>query len=100
MVKLMIRPVTPDLWLAVEDLFGRWGASNGCWCMYWRLGGAYRGKREDNKEKLRKIVKRGPRRGCLLSTAICQWAGASSRRAMHSRGLTACGGSSVWTICL
>jgi hypothetical protein len=52
-MKLTIRPVTPDLWLALEDLFGKWGASNGCWCMYWRLGGAYRGRREENKERLR-----------------------------------------------
>jgi hypothetical protein len=64
-MKLTIRPVTPDLWLALEDLFGKWGASNGCWCMYWRLGGAYRGRREENKERLRKIVKRGPSPGLL-----------------------------------
>jgi len=43
-MKLTIRPVTPDLWPALENLFGKWGASNGCWCMYWRLGGAYRGQ--------------------------------------------------------
>src|SRR5262249_49404733 len=46
-------------------LFGKWGASNGCWGMYWRLGGAYRGRREENKETLRKIVKRGPPPGLL-----------------------------------
>jgi hypothetical protein len=62
---LTIRTVTPDLWLALEDLFGKWGASNGCWCMYWRLGGTYRGRREGNKETLRKIVKRGPSPGLL-----------------------------------
>ena len=43
-IKLTIVPLTPNLWPALEDLFGRWGASNGCWCMYWRLGGAYRGR--------------------------------------------------------
>ena len=64
-MKLTIRPVTPDLWPALEDLFGKWGASNGCWCMYWRLGGAYRGRREQNKETLRKIVRRGPSPGLL-----------------------------------
>ena len=37
-MKLIIRPLTPDLWPALEDLFGKGGASNGCWCMYWRLG--------------------------------------------------------------
>jgi GNAT superfamily N-acetyltransferase len=64
-MKLTIRPVTPDLWPALENLFGKWGASNGCWCMYWRLGGAYRGRREENKETLRKIVRRGPSPGLL-----------------------------------
>ena len=33
--------------------------------MYWRLGGAYRGRREENKETLRKIVRRGPSPGLL-----------------------------------
>ena len=64
-MKLTIRPVTPDLWPALEHLFGKWGASNGCWCMYWRLGGAYRGRREQNKESLQKIVRRGPSPGLL-----------------------------------
>jgi GNAT superfamily N-acetyltransferase len=59
-IRLKIRPLTPDLWPALEDLFGKPGASNGCWCMYWRIGGAYRdGRREKNKEALRRIVKRG-----------------------------------------
>jgi GNAT superfamily N-acetyltransferase len=41
-MKLTIRPLTPDLWPALEDLFGKNGACNGCWCMYWRIGSAYR----------------------------------------------------------
>jgi GNAT superfamily N-acetyltransferase len=58
-IKLTIRPLTPDLWPALEDLFGKWGASNGCWCMYWRIGGAYRDRpSEKNKAALRRIVKR------------------------------------------
>ena len=34
-----ISPLTSGRWPALEDLFGRAGASNGCWCMYWRIGG-------------------------------------------------------------
>lgn len=65
-MKLTIRPLTPDLWPALEDLFGRSGASNGCWCMYWRLGPAYRERpREKNKAALRTLVKRGPPPGLL-----------------------------------
>jgi hypothetical protein len=32
------RLLTPDLWPALEDLFGESGAVGGCWCMYWRIG--------------------------------------------------------------
>ena len=49
-MKLTIRPLTPDLWPALEDLFGKNGACNGCWCMYWRIGSAYR-KRPREQEQ-------------------------------------------------
>jgi hypothetical protein len=37
-MNLTISPVTLEQWPALEDLFGAAGASNGCWCMYWRIG--------------------------------------------------------------
>ena len=40
--RLVARPLTAELWPALEDLFGERGACNGCWCMYWRIGAAYR----------------------------------------------------------
>jgi GNAT superfamily N-acetyltransferase len=65
-MKLIIRPVTPELWPALEDLFGNKGACNGCWCMYWRIGSAYtKRRRKENKNAFRKIVKRGPPPGLL-----------------------------------
>jgi GNAT superfamily N-acetyltransferase len=65
-MKLRIRPLTPDLWPALEDLFGKPGACNGCWCMYWRIGPRYRDRpREKNKAALRRIVKRGPPPGLV-----------------------------------
>jgi len=65
-VKISIRPLTPDLWPALEDLFGRNGACNGCWCMYPRIGSAYRRRpREKNRVAFREIVKRGPPPGLL-----------------------------------
>jgi len=75
--KLTVQALTPDLWPALEDLFGNWGASNGCWCMYWRLGGAYRGRREENKRALRNIVRSGFPPGLLafhgkLAVGWCQ----------------------------
>jgi hypothetical protein len=42
LMKLTVRPLTPELWPALEDLFGAHGACNGCWCMYWRIGAAKR----------------------------------------------------------
>lgn len=64
--KLKIRRLTPDLWPPLEDLFGPKGACNNCWCMYWRIGAAYRkqplGK---NKAALHQIVKTGPPPGLI-----------------------------------
>jgi GNAT superfamily N-acetyltransferase len=65
-MKLTIHPLTPELWPSLEDLFGKNGASNGCWCMYWRIGSLYRQRpREKNKAAFRRIVKRGPPPGLL-----------------------------------
>jgi GNAT superfamily N-acetyltransferase len=66
-MKLTIRPLTPDLWPALEDLFGnKKGACNGCWCMYWRIGAAYRKRpREKNRAAFRRVVRDGPPPGLL-----------------------------------
>jgi GNAT superfamily N-acetyltransferase len=65
-MQLTIRPLTPDLWPALEDLFGDNGACNGCWCMYWRVGAAYRKRpREENKAAFREIVNQGPPPGLI-----------------------------------
>jgi len=55
---LTVRPVTAGQWPALEDLFGRAGASNGCWCMYWRIGPRYRDRpHEDNKRDLERLAR-------------------------------------------
>jgi hypothetical protein len=60
-MKLTIRPLTADLWPALEDLFGKSGASNGCWCMHWRIDSAHHKRpRAKNKAAFRSIVRRGP----------------------------------------
>jgi len=65
-MKLAVRPLTPDLWPALEDLFGKKGACNGCWCMYWRIGSAYRRTPpEQNKAAFRGVGKAGPPPGLL-----------------------------------
>jgi hypothetical protein len=65
-LKLTFRPLSPELWHAFEDLFGKQGACNGCWCMYWRIGSAYRNRpRQQNRAAFRQLVKRGPPPGLL-----------------------------------
>ena len=65
-MKFTVRPLTPDLWPALESLFGKGGASNGCWCMYWRLGPEYHKRpRWKNRSALRRIVRQGPPPGLL-----------------------------------
>ena len=63
---LTVRPLTPELWPALEDLFGKQGASNGCWCMYWRIGGAYAKRpRDENRAAFKGVVERGPPPGLV-----------------------------------
>lgn len=75
---LTIRPLTPDLWPALEDLFGSRGACNGCWCMYFRIGAEYRKRPvKKNKQDFRRIVEQGPPPGLIafdgeLPVAWCQ----------------------------
>ena len=65
-MKLVVRPLTPELWPALEDLFGKSGACNGCWCMYWRIGSVYHQRaRDKNRLAFRRIVKHGPPPGLL-----------------------------------
>lgn len=77
-MRLTVRPLTPERWPDLEDLFGPLGACNGCWCMYWRIGAAYRkGPRAQNKAAFRRVVEHGPPPGLLafdgeLAVGWCQ----------------------------
>ena len=63
---LTVRPLTAAQWPALEDLFGRAGASNGCWCMYWRIGPRYKERpRGENKHDLEQLARSGPAPGLL-----------------------------------
>ena len=63
---LRIRPLTPELWPALQDLFDTKGPCHRCWFMYWRIGAAYL-KRPGGKNKaaLRQIVSDGPPPGLI-----------------------------------
>jgi GNAT superfamily N-acetyltransferase len=63
---LTFRPLTGEQWPALADLFGRAGASNGCWCMYWRIGPRDRDRpREENERDLERIARSGRPPGLL-----------------------------------
>jgi GNAT superfamily N-acetyltransferase len=63
---LTIRAATPDLWPAIENLFGPKGACNNCWCMYWRIGAQYRrNPPAKNKSAFKSIVRQGPPPGLI-----------------------------------
>ena len=54
---ITVRALTLEGWPALEDLFGRAGASNGCWCMYWRIGPRYHDRpRIENRDDRRRLA--------------------------------------------
>jgi GNAT superfamily N-acetyltransferase len=77
-MKLIIHPLTPNRLPALEDLFGEQGPVSRCWCMYWRIGNAYRKRpRAENKAAFCELVNDGPPPGLLafdkdLAVGWCQ----------------------------
>ncbi len=73
-----VRPLTPDLLPALDDLFGQKGPASRCWCMYWRIGTEYHKRpRQENKAAFSELVKSGPPPGLLafdgdLAVGWCQ----------------------------
>jgi GNAT superfamily N-acetyltransferase len=58
------RPLTPDTWPHLEELFGQPGGSivRGCWCMYYRKSGKVAVNERagaDNKRQLNELVDTG-----------------------------------------
>jgi GNAT superfamily N-acetyltransferase len=104
-MKIAIRPLTPSLWPALEALFGTGGASNGCWCMYWRIGAEYHKRpREKNRVAFRNIVKHGPPPGLLafdgdLAVGWCQLTPRQDLRWLNRNlALEAVDDTPVWSI--
>ena len=105
MSDLTIKPATPELWPALEDLFGRKGACNGCWCMFWRIGAAYTKRpREENRRDFKAIVEQGPPPGLLafdgdLAVGWCQVTPRAELPWMdHGRILRRVDDAPVWSI--
>ena len=82
---LRVLPLTPDLWTAFEDLFGKQGPCSRCWCMYWRIGPGYRRQApETNKATLHAIVCNGPSPGLVAFSGnkALGWCQLTSRDAL------------------
>ncbi|HRE27147.1 MAG TPA: GNAT family N-acetyltransferase [Anaerolineales bacterium] len=63
---LEVRALTPEEWPALVELFGEQGARSGCWCMYFRIGSAYRRRSSAvNKAAFHEVVRQGPPPGLL-----------------------------------
>lgn len=103
--RLQVRPLTPDVWPALEDLFGKAGASNGCWCMCWRLGPAYKTRpRHQNRADFRSRVLSGPPPGLLAfdGDVAAGWCQLTARRELayldRARLTRPVDGMQVWAL--
>jgi GNAT superfamily N-acetyltransferase len=68
MPRVELRPLTPDRWDDLVDLFGPdRGANSGCWCMWWRMPRSeWRVvPRDEKRDRFRAIVEAGPPPGIL-----------------------------------
>ena len=62
-----VRPLTRERWRDLEGLFGKNGASGGCWCMWWRMTHSEfnQQKGEGNRLALKGLVEAGETPGLL-----------------------------------
>ena len=100
-----VRPLTPDLWPRLEELFGPIGACNGCWCMFWRIGSVYTKRaRDENRADFKRIVKKGPPPGLLAFSGdtVVGWVQVTPRASLpgldRSRMTAAVDDKPVWSI--
>ena len=73
-----------------EALLGRGGPCSRCWCMYWRIGPAYRKRTpQTNQSALQKLVRDGPPPGLLaiVGNEAVGWCQLTPRRDLPHLGL-------------
>ncbi|MGO9829557.1 MAG: GNAT family N-acetyltransferase [Myxococcaceae bacterium] len=104
---VVVRDLTPALWPSVEELFGKNGASSGCWCMFWRLNAnqpyaPLKGQRL--KRRFKALVAKGAIQGALAfaDTEPVGWVTYGPRtdfpRLVRSRGFACDDGGQVWSV--
>lgn len=104
-MELTIYPLTPERLPAVEDLFSEQRVVNCCWCMYWRIGSAYRQRPpEVNKAAFCALVEAGPPPGLLAfdGERAVGWCQLTPRHALpwleRSRQLQRVDEAPVWSL--
>jgi len=103
---ISIKPIQPNLWTDLEELFGKNGACGGCWCMFWKLRGKAfdAAKGEKARRMHRSIVNAGTQTGLLayLNGKAVGWVAVEPRKAYeklaHSRVLKAVDDQPVWSV--
>ena len=104
--KMVVKPLTPELWPDYEDLFGPRGAYGGCWCMYWRTTRKEfeLGQGEINRCLFKKIVDSGEITGLLgyIDNQAVSWCSVAPREKFtsldRSRVLKRIDDRDVWSI--
>jgi predicted GNAT family acetyltransferase len=106
-MKLVTKDLTPDLWPALETLFGSNGACGGCWCQSWRIA---KGEKFDDikgpnaKDRLRTGVQTSTTLGVLafVGDMPVGWCNFGPRltypRLERARTLRCDDGDQVWSI--
>jgi len=101
-----IEPLTPERWPDLEALFGRGGASYGCWCMFFRRSSTEmaRAMSADNRAALRALAGTDPAPGLLAydGDEPVGWVGLGPRsgfeRLVRSRFLAPVDDLPAWSI--
>jgi len=104
--EIVIRPLTPERWEDFVELFGPNGASQGCWCMFWRIRSKdyHSQSGETNQTQMKNLVDSGFEPGLLayIDGNPVGWAAVAPRsnyaRLVNSRVLKAVDDEPVWSL--
>jgi GNAT superfamily N-acetyltransferase len=104
--KVEVYPATAERWDDLETLFGKHGASEDCWCMFWRLRRKdfYQLNGEDRKAALNEMIleKKTPGLLAYVNGQVAGWCSVAPREQYqalkYSRKIKPVDNKPVWTI--
>jgi GNAT superfamily N-acetyltransferase len=104
--KLRITPVKPELWPAIEKLFGDRGACGGCWCMTFRRRRAeyVANQGAGNRRALKRLISSGEPVGVLALSGdeAVGWCSVAPKSQfpvlLHSRNFAGLQSPRVWSV--